>query len=393
MMERCCDDCVHYNTFYHSSERGAMAIINRESIVSFGLSESTNHETYIFVKALEKSGVCTPYFQSFSDRIDVIIYGSVGSGSNIGYTIYFYDEDGVEKEICSQQILISPENTFEMSYSFDPVSLGVYQNATNFRVMLYAVSEMAEIYIHEFSVQEKGVLQKDGEADIHRKTISSAEYKKCLSVSAPQKVLFVGNSILLGMFNTYGMCATSPQKDYAYLIQQEILKHNSECIFYKLHGAGVEHAESIEMFEAWFDQDANQYTGRLAKESFMEDLDMILIQLGDNINTEAKKAAFEKNGDVFIGLIKKLSPKARIIWVSGWFRKDNRNIIGELCRRWKIEHVDISDLTGMENQALSGQISWHPEEGAYMVKDIWITHPGDKGMQEIAKRILKTIGL
>ena len=369
-----------------------MIKISKENLISFGGSEITIHENYICVKATEKNGVCTPYFQSLSEKVKLKISGKIEPKSVIGYTIYSYDENGTENVVHSENIQAAQENTFDTKYSFDPISLGVYQNAVKFRVVLYAVSEFAEVYITDFSLEERCDEEEYVDEPLTACTIQTEEKIKVPII--PQKVLFIGNSILLGMFNTYGMCATSPQKDYAYLVQQKILKHNAECTFSKLHGSGFEHAESLEAFEAWFAHDANIYTGKPARESFSEDLDLIFIQLTDNVNTEEKKANFEKLADIFIECIKELSPRARIIWVHGWYNKKNTyNKFLELCERWSIERVDVSDLRKKENESYSGQISWHPENGEVTVKDTWITHPGDKGMQEIAKRMLAAIGL
>ena len=44
-----------------------------------------------------------------------------------------------------------------------------------------------------------------------------------------KKVLLLGNSLLLGMFDTYGMCSTDPNSDYAYYLTCELKKREPDC--------------------------------------------------------------------------------------------------------------------------------------------------------------------
>ena len=210
----------------------------------------------------------------------------------------------------------------------------------------------------------------------------------------PKKVLFVGNSLLLGMFNLYGMCSSSPKKDYAYYVQEEILKYNKDCVFTKLHGSGFEHAESRKDFEDWFFWEPNGYTQKPAMESFTKDLDLIFIQLTDNVNTDKKISNFADAADRFMEYIKDLEPNARIIWIHGWYNRDNTyDELVALCRRWEVERIDISDLHTRENEAFMGQLCENEAGERVPVKDMWVTHPGDKGMREIARRMINVLGI
>lgn len=206
---------------------------------------------------------------------------------------------------------------------------------------------------------------------------------------APKNVLFLGNSLLLGMFGLYGMCASSPHKDYAYYVQQELLKYNKECAFWKLHGGGFENAESIDAFEAWFSHEPDSYTGRPVRESFTGDIDLVFIQLGDNVNTDLKISVFAKTADMLIERVRGLASNARILWIHGWYNKNNTyDKLTALCSRWGIERVDISGLRTKENEARPGQLCENADGDWVAVSDNWITHPGDKGMREIARKII-----
>ena len=81
-----------------------------------------------------------------------------------------------------------------------------------------------------------------------------------------KKVLFLGNSLLLGMFETYGMCSTDPESDYAYYITRELRRREPECKISKLRISAFEACESYEDFEAWFER---------SKDFFESDLDLV----------------------------------------------------------------------------------------------------------------------
>ena len=208
----------------------------------------------------------------------------------------------------------------------------------------------------------------------------------------PKKVVFVGNSILLGM-KTYGMCATSSKADYAWYVQQEILKHNPDCEFGKVHGSAFEGSLAYEDAVNWFNTTPNVYSKKPARESFSEDTDLVIIQLTDNVNTDVKISVFQKSADMLIESIKDICPKAQIIWVYGWYNKYNtHDKLQSLCRKWSIELVYISGCRSKENEAYSGQISIGEDGNEFVVKDGWITHPGDKGMKVIADKIIDVLG-
>ena len=119
------------------------------------------------------------------------------------------------------------------------------------------------------------------------------------------------------MFNTYGMCATSPAKDYCHHVQTAIRAFHPDCRFAKLHGSGFEHADTMDAFEAWWSTAENVYTKKPARESFPTDLDLIVIQLTDNVNTEAKVVVFDQTADILLRRIRQRCPRARILWVHG----------------------------------------------------------------------------
>ena len=362
-------------------------------ISDFETSKNTElriEKNVFYVKAGSHGGIHTPKWKSFAEKITLNMSGRINNGTAV-YTVSLFDVQGKESVVQAEEITTDESGKFSVRYSFDPISLAIYQNASFFQLSVTAVSSELDMVLFQFSLSEEVRQMRQEEKYEPEQTLGRIRWDIS---QTPQNILFVGNSLLLGMLNQYGMCASSPQKDYAWLIQQKIRKYNRNCTFKKLHGSGWEHAESIEAFESWFWEEENVYTHRPAAERFTNDLTLILIQLTDNINTEKKIRNFEKTVDLLIQYIKERSPKAAILWIHGWYNRENTyERLMEACRQWKIGRIDISDLNVPENQAYLGQICEDPKGGTFHAKDIWITHPGDRGMKKIAERIIKALGL
>ncbi len=198
-----------------------------------------------------------------------------------------------------------------------------------------------------------------------------------------KNVLFMGNSLLLGMFDLYGMCSTDPQSDYAYYVCGELKKREPDCKIAKLRVSQFEASESREDFETWFES---------VKHYFEEDLDLISLQLLDNVNDAARQAAFRSNFPELLKRLRESCPKARIVWVYGWYMQPAvLNFALETVESLGIESIDISSTHTKENESYSGQISLNAEGEEVVVDNEWITHPGNSGMRAIADIIIPRI--
>lgn len=351
------------------------------------------------------------------DRVTLHIKGKVSPGTELIYQLTFFDHCAKEHVWQEEKILPEKDHHFEIRYFFDPISLGIYQGAENIKGKLVICSETGEYCLNVFSFEKESENSPE-----NRKNIAVQEEKQGIGTDenprhygsfgrkngikeqkSYRKVLFVGNSLLLGMCNRYGMCASSPKKDYAWYVEQALRKEakkqggiteEQKVEIRKVHGAAYEQAETPEQADAWFDTTQNCYTHKPAKESFTEDLDLIILQLSDNINSRSRAENFGKTVDDFVKRIKTSSPNADILWVYGWF---NRNLtadrIMQTCEKYRMIWVDISDLHTTENEGFHGQ-SYEAEEGKIKeVPDLWITHPGDLGMKEITDRVLEALGI
>ena len=217
----------------------------------------------------------------------------------------------------------------------------------------------------------------------------------------PGKTLFFGNSLLLGMNTSspnhqyvYGMCATEPNKDYCHLVMNEITDIKATAAYDRVHGAQFETLEPSDSFSTLWNTTANTFTGEPLKNSFTNDLDLIVIQLSDNINTTDRRTAFVANVDSLLQNIRNASPNARLLWVYGWFSNADTNaLITSACQRWGIESLNIHQYNTIANQGTSGQSYVDGSGQTSTVSDSWITHPGDNGFTAIADAIIDKLGI
>jgi hypothetical protein len=306
-------------------------------------------------------------FKTLSETVELSLRVKDGSGI---LRIYGINKSGVKSLWREDRI------EGELSFVFDPISLSVYSGYDSFAVKVIGGEKGLELLT--LSVNEKR------ESDIGTAQVLRATKKHPI----PNKVLIAGNSLLLGMENSFGMCSSAPDKDYFHHLSTYICKFNPGCVFNKLHISGYEHSESVEAFEKWWGEDENVYTKAPSKLSFTDDIDLIILQFGDNINTEAKFATFKADGDTFIERIKSACPKARIIVVNAWYNREPVfSDIVKLCEKHGIERVDIRDLRKIENEARDLKEFLSKDGSMKPVKETWITHPGDNGMRLIGEKI------
>ena len=330
-----------------------------------------------------KGRMLTDAFTSNADSVRVSVSG--GSDAGLCVSIFQRDKSGCESRIYSESF---GGGRFALEYSFDPISLAVYASAASFFVSL----ESEGTYVVDKLVAEEEIAQavKNDTAEAGNGVQSGVRGQ------IPSHVLFVGNSLVFGMMKTYGMCATAPDKDYFHHVSEYIKKHNPVCRFDKLYGSMYEHAESIEAFEYWYGTDValRADTAMPAKTAFTSDLDLVFIQLGDNVNTDEKEANFGVTADILIERIKTLCPRARIIWIHGWYNRSRTlERIERLCERWGIERIDMGGIRSIETEAHSQKYYLDVVSGTEKeVSDKWITHPGDLGMKMIADAIIKKLG-
>ena len=199
----------------------------------------------------------------------------------------------------------------------------------------------------------------------------------------PKKVLFIGNSLLLG-FSTFGMCASDSKNDYYYYVKEYLKTFNSDVVCNKLLGAPYEQTETQSGLDSWIVDNINTQT---------TDYDLVIIQLGDNVNNEVRNELFKTSCKQLIQAVRTHMPSARVSWVGEWYSSAQRQeIIAQSCSETGSIFIDISDLSIKENQAAIGDIITRDDGTTFEVTNSGVaSHPGDKGMKLIADRIIEKL--
>jgi len=203
--------------------------------------------------------------------------------------------------------------------------------------------------------------------------------------TAPALTVFIGNS-LTSSTGEIGACASDSEHDYFYLVSQFLRKYNP--------GAQT-HRMNFSIWEGKTTSRNRQACWNNIEADVDPAADLVIIQLADNVNTDAKKATFEKDGIQLVSNIRKRCPNAQILWVAAWYpAKGNMEAVANICDKTGAVLVDISDLGSVkENQGKIGMQRQGANGSAWLVKTKGeASHPGDVGMGIIATRIEQAIG-
>ena len=211
-------------------------------------------------------------------------------------------------------------------------------------------------------------------------TVKSSNYNK---------VLLLGNSILLG-FSTagehgapFGCTASDSKHDWAYLLTEKLKVKSPNVTVKKLHDAKFEQAESDSASESYI---SNEFAAA------DKNNDLVIVQIGDNVNTELRRTTFKNNFSKLIKAIRKNNLTADIVVAGAWF--NNANIQGWLqsqASNLNYTFVPLSDLSTSANMATVGDTVTFNDGVQMKVYEAIRTHPGNKGMEAIANRIYDSL--
>ena len=189
--------------------------------------------------------------------------------------------------------------------------------------------------------------------------------------NAPLKILVVGNSITrhgpkpdIGWTRDWGMAASAPEKDYVHLL------------YAKLRAAGVEPYMMIRQASGWEIGYLNEDILDKFTEEHAFDADIVIYRLGENVKKETKYAFREK----LEAFIHHICPRGKVIFTTCFWKNEIVDDgIRDLAAKRGEPCVDIQ----CEDEAQTA-IGLFDHKGVAM-------HPGDKGMEMIAERIVQAV--
>lgn len=201
--------------------------------------------------------------------------------------------------------------------------------------------------------------------------------------SVPNRVAIFGNSILShGWLKGMGMAASDPNKDYFSLVKSYILSKNPRASVVRGNGADWE-------------SDPNNRRGTFdskMKQSLSNDTDIVILQFGDNLNTDEKRKNLETDIPNLINWIRTASPKALIYWVGIYYASpDFVERIKRICKPLDVTFVDIYQYSkDAKYKSEMGKVLRLPDGSNYTITNAGVaSHPGDLGHKAIADEIIK----
>lgn len=179
--------------------------------------------------------------------------------------------------------------------------------------------------------------------------------------TAPQRILFVGNSITFhpptgihtGM---WGMAASQADRDFVHRTQLQLAA-----------ASGTVPEIAIARYDVGWDDAAVYDTAKAFQP------DTVVVQVGDNAGT----VPHDKYVDTLTALLRNVGDGRRVVLTGVWYSAERERWNGEVAQALGLTFVPIQDV----------------QDAATIARfDCWSTdpicsHPGDAGMQEIAQRI------
>lgn len=202
----------------------------------------------------------------------------------------------------------------------------------------------------------------------------------------PTKAIFYGNSLTVG-FDNYGMAASDYQHGWADLVSQAVKSINPSFSYQSINGGNWENATTS--------ADRIAELNNTVKPNIDASVDLIIIQLSDNVNTDEKKATFADDAKAMITWFRQQAPKARIVWIASWFNPPLIPAIAEACKERGALLCDIEQYARPQQYKSYIGAVWTDRQGVKHTIDNagQAAHPGDLGMQMIANSVMNTLGI
>lgn len=196
----------------------------------------------------------------------------------------------------------------------------------------------------------------------------------------PKKMAIFGNSLTL--IHDMGLAASDQNHDYYHYITEYAKTANPDVKFNSRINVSTwemasTNAERVDKFN------------ELIKPLLSEDTDIVVIQLGDNVNHWTGDADFETGAQQLLANIRSIAPKAEIYWAAACFIPfpDIITDIQTACHKYGAHFIDIRDIC-QNHHAKIGDVETLPDGTKYtLVNSGEAQHPNDEGMKLIAEAI------
>ena len=421
------------NNLVDSEVKGVELPLN--TIGAFTNTTITNNGSEIIANVNgNNGGFLTRYFTANSERVKIRVDGEF-TQKGITFQINYFDTAS-SKNRYFKVANISGGKMKDLT--FDASSLIIYQHAApdKFRLLIQSNIDSVEgndpvgkitlrslsiynpdsegvnnslLYNYKLKNTLSNVIAKLDEVDSdisNLKTLSGNSYvtlpdgskgkivyvngQLMVKNSIYKKILFLGNSLLLGLSTNsehgapFGMTALSPEKDWAYLLTQKLqAKYSSSVTVNKLHDAVFEQSES--------DNNSQNYINNNLAQAEKNN-DLVIVQIGDNVNSDLRRTTFKANFEKLINAVRDANPTADILIAGVWFDGAGlQNWLLDFANNHNCMFAPLRDLYRSDTFATVGDMITFADGTQMAVYEAIKTHPGDKGHALIADRIYSTL--
>ncbi|MBB1070677.1 SGNH/GDSL hydrolase family protein [Limosilactobacillus sp. RRLNB_1_1] len=199
----------------------------------------------------------------------------------------------------------------------------------------------------------------------------------------PSSVTIFGNSLTYE-HGKIGMAASDANHDWYHYVTDYIKGKNSSV--------KINDRTNMSIWESAISTaDREKIFNDSIKPFLSADTDLVIIQLGDNVNTAEKKATFAHDVGELLQQIHAVSPKAQVYWVYGWFGNypEIFTPIQNACDNNGATGIDIHDLNKSGNTSYVGATRTGLDGSTWQITNPGeAAHPGDQGMKAIADRVI-----
>ena len=202
----------------------------------------------------------------------------------------------------------------------------------------------------------------------------------------PTNVQVFGNS-LTGYYKTGSpaLGATDPDHDWFHYFSEYVKNINPNATVNRHTVAPWE--QNATGRDVQFDQ--------LFKPYLSQDTDLVVLQVGDNVNREDSHSTFKNDVMDLFKRVKEVSPKAKIYFVGIWFCNwpDMIDSVKAACNKYDGTFVNITDLaTSEENKSRIGEkVTLSDGSTTTITSEGEAIHPGNAGYKKIADRIIDSL--
>lgn len=300
------------------------------------------------------------------------------------FTVYYKYDGGDFHVVVANNIHSTDETTYEIKINqYDTIveSGGEYGDKT-----LPQVVSMLDAKINNIGTDNEIILSiPSGD-----KYVMQLDNKKNIvfTPQLPNNILYIGNSLLLG-FGNHGMASTTINDDYYAKVNAYLTSKGITPTTKKLSGVDFENATTDSAITTWIN---NSLASKMS-----DDIQLVLIGIGDNVNTSEKISEFTTSCGMLCSYIREHCPNARVAWFGLWYASSGSvtklNIIKEACDKYGVTFIDISDLKAIEGNMSHIGATYIDAQGneQTITQEGVASHPSDQGFTAIANRIIDAL--